>query len=135
LSAICAAIEFGIQPLLFKDANGVPLYSFYPLSVALTAMMIGHLPFAGIAEAVVTGGVVAYLQRADPALLRISAPRDVAEEVAAPARGGRSWRKLLIGLVVLALLSPLGLLASGTAWGEWGSDEVGVEQIGYHLRS
>jgi cobalt/nickel transport system permease protein len=134
ISAICAAIEFGIQPLLFKDANGVPLYSFYPLSVALPAMMIGHLTFAGIAEAVVTGGVVAYLQRADPALLRISAPRDVAEEVAAPTTVGRSWRPLVIGLVVLALLSPLGLLASGTAWGEWGSGEVGVEQIGYHLR-
>lgn len=135
LAAIAAAIEFGIQPLLFKDASGVPLYSFYPLSVALPAMMIGHLTFAGIAEAVITGGVVAYLQRADPALLRISAPRDLAEEGAIPAPSGRSWRPLAIGLVVLALLSPLGLLASGTAWGEWGADEVGAEQIGYHLRS
>ena len=25
-------------------------------------------------------------------------------------------------------------IASGTAWGEWGADEVGAEQIGFHLR-
>jgi len=25
---------------------------------------------------------------------------------------------------VLALLSPLGLLAAGTAWGEWGADQI-----------
>ncbi len=30
--------------------------------------------------------------------------------------------KLWIGLVVLGLLSPIGLLASGDAWGEWGND-------------
>ena len=31
--------------------------------------------------------------------------------------------KLWLGLGILAFLSPLGLLASGTAWGEWGADE------------
>ncbi len=31
--------------------------------------------------------------------------------------------KLWLGLGMLALLSPLGLLASGTAWGEWGAGE------------
>ncbi len=38
--------------------------------------------------------------------------------------------KLWIGLGVLALLSPLGLLASGTAWGEWGADEFS-DMLGY----
>ncbi|MFQ6101892.1 MAG: PDGLE domain-containing protein [Anaerolineae bacterium] len=38
--------------------------------------------------------------------------------------------KLWIGLGILALLSPLGLLASGTAWGEWGSDEFS-DMLGY----
>jgi len=37
-------------------------------------MMIGHLTFAGLAELVVSGGVVAYLQRADPVLLKLTAP-------------------------------------------------------------
>ena len=30
---------------------------------------------------------------------------------------------LWIGLGILAILSPLGLLASGDAWGEWGAEE------------
>ncbi len=38
--------------------------------------------------------------------------------------------KLWIGLGVLALLSPLGLLASGTAWGEWGAEEFS-DMLGY----
>ena len=69
-SALMAAIEFGIQPALFHTANGTPLYAPYPLSIAIPAMMIGHLTFAGLAEAVITAGLVAYLQVADPALLR-----------------------------------------------------------------
>src|SRR5215510_7716411 len=42
-AALCAAIEFGIQPVFFRDAAGAPLYCPYPLSVAIPAMMIGHL--------------------------------------------------------------------------------------------
>ena len=38
--------------------------------------------------------------------------------------------KLWIVLGVLVLLSPLGLLASGTAWGEWGADEFS-DMLGY----
>ncbi len=37
---------------------------------------------------------------------------------------------LYIGMAVLILLTPLGLLASGTAFGEWGSDEL-KETLGY----
>ncbi len=33
-------------------------------------------------------------------------------------------RKVWIPLAVLVALTPLGLLASGTAWGEWGTDEI-----------
>ena len=42
----------------------------------------------------------------------------------------RGINKLWIGLGILALLSPLGLLASGTAWGEWGADEFS-DMLGY----
>ncbi len=133
VAAFLAAIEFGIQPLLFKDASGVPLYSFYPLSVAIPAMALGHLTFAGIAEAVVTGGVVAYLQRADPSLLKTTAP-DASDAGMVPTKGRAGWKPLAVGLLLLAVLSPLGLLATGTAWGEWGADEVAAEQMGYYLR-
>ncbi len=30
--------------------------------------------------------------------------------------------KLLIGLAILGVLTPIGLLASGDAWGEWGKE-------------
>jgi len=73
-AALCAAIELGLQPEFFKSASGAPLYAPYPLSIAVPAIMIGHLTFAGLAELVVTGGIVAYLQRANPSLLRLTAP-------------------------------------------------------------
>src|SRR5215472_1264998 len=69
-SALIAAVEFGIQPQLFHDASGTPLYAPYSLRVAIPAMMIGHLTLAGLAEAAITGGMISYLQRADLALLR-----------------------------------------------------------------
>lgn len=36
----------------------------------------------------------------------------------------RRYRKAWLSLAILVALSPLGLLASGTAWGEWGTDEI-----------
>jgi cobalt/nickel transport system permease protein len=116
LAALAAAIEFGIQPLLFHDASGSPLYAPYPLRIAIPAMMIGHLTVAGLAELVISAGVVAYLQKADPALLRTTAPR-AADEATAPAP--TSLKPLWIALACLMVLTPLGILAAGAAWGEW----------------
>jgi cobalt/nickel transport system permease protein len=123
-----AGCEFGVQPLLFHDASGAPLYAPYPLSVAIPAMMLAHLTLAGAAEAILTGGIVAYLQRANPALLQstamsANAPAPAADQVAA-AGGWRGTRPLWVGLGVLMVLSPLGLVASGVAWGEWGTDDL-----------
>lgn len=36
----------------------------------------------------------------------------------------KTIRKLWIGIIILCVLAPLGLLASGTAWGEWGSEQL-----------
>ncbi len=88
VAALVAAIEFGVQPMLFHTDAGVPLYAPYPLEIAIPAMMIGHLSVAGIAEALVSGGLISWLQRAEPALLRATAT------VATPqagAGGGASW--------------------------------------------
>lgn len=117
LAALLTAFEFGIQPMLFSDANGSPLYAPYPLSVAVPAMMLGHITFAGLAELVISGGLVAYLQRSHPELLGRTLPEALAEQ--AP----RSARSLWLGLAGLMILSPLGLLAAGTAWGEWGAED------------
>lgn len=116
VAALAAAVEFGIQPLLFHDASGAPLYAPYPLHIAIPAMMIGHLTVAGLAELVISAGVVAYLQRADPGLLRNTAPGATAE---ARTNGWTSTKPLWIALAALMVLTPLGILAAGSAWGEW----------------
>ncbi|HYA60480.1 MAG TPA: PDGLE domain-containing protein [Candidatus Acidoferrum sp.] len=42
----------------------------------------------------------------------------------------RVLKRLLIVLVVLIILAPLGLLASGTAFGEWSADDI-QKLVGY----
>ena len=42
-AALATAVELGLQPLLYHDASGAPLYCPYPLGIAVPAMMIGHL--------------------------------------------------------------------------------------------
>jgi len=112
-AALITAIEFGLQPMLFHDAAGTPLYAPYSLAIAVPAMMIGHLTFAGFAEFLVSAGVVSYLQRTDPGLLAREAPgADIGL-----ATG--SLKRLWAGLAILMILTPLGLLAVGSAWGEW----------------
>lgn len=124
-SALVAAIEFGLQPMFFRDASGAPLYCPYPLGVAVPVMMLGHLTIAGIAEFVLTGGVVAFLQRTDVALLAGTAGSHVRSNPnAAGAAVPGSLRPLWAALGVLLVLTPLGLLAGGAAWGEWSASEM-----------
>jgi len=116
VSALFAAIEFGIQPLLYRDASGAPLYCPYPLSISIPAMMIGHLTVAGLAELFVSAGVVAFLQQSDPSLLRATSGL---QGIEASPSGSRALRPLWAALGVLMILTPLGILAGGAAWGEW----------------
>ena len=129
-SALCAAVEFGIQPMFFKDASGAPLYAPYPLKIAVPAMMIGHLTFAGLAELVLSAGVVAYFQRTNPVLLRQTASANLAAGPGA-ASGESVWhalRPLWVALALLMVLTPLGILAAGTAWGEWNAGDFATAQ-------
>ena len=142
VAALCAAIEFGIQPLLFHDASGAPLYAPYPLRIAIPAMMLGHLTLAGLAELVISSGMVAYLQRTDPGLLRLTAPdapvsddrsltvaaRTVAARTVA-VRQMPTARKLWLALAALLILTPLGILAVGSAWGEWSARDFSDPQM------
>jgi cobalt/nickel transport system permease protein len=131
-SAFCAAVEFGIQPLFFKDPSGAPLYAPYSLSISIPAMMIGHLTFAGLAELVLSAGVVAYFQRTNPTLLKLTAPGSLADDVElAATESPGMWptvRPLWIGLALLMVLTPLGILAAGTAWGEWSARDFSSRQ-------
>jgi cobalt/nickel transport system permease protein len=122
VAALIAGIEFGIQPLLFKSASGQPLYSPYPLSVSIPAMTIPHLLVAGVVEALFTVLILVYIKKVSPGTIY---------------EGAKKKTKAVYGLIAaLILLTPLGLLAAGTAWGEWGTDEIsgvlsGGSALGY----
>ena len=118
-AALCAALEFGIQPLLFTDAAGNALYCPYPISVAVPAMLLGHLTVAGLAEAGFTVGILAFLRSTVPSFgLTEGAASD---DKAVPA---------LALMCCLIAATPLGLLATGDAWGEWGLEDL-AEMVGY----
>jgi cobalt/nickel transport system permease protein len=133
VAAFCAAVEFGIQPLFFRDASGAPLYAPYPLHIAIPAMMIGHLTLAGLAELVISSGMVAWLQRTDPALLRMTAPDAPAggelQPVSPPDRHRPVTRKLWLALAALLILTPIGMIAAGSAWGEWTASDFADPQV------
>lgn len=123
VAAFLTSLELGIQPLLFHDAAGHALYFPYPVQVALPAMMIGHLTVAGFVEAAVTGLVITWLQRSNPQIL----------ETIGSVRGAasRTLRIAWIGIFFLVVLTPAGLFAPGTAWGEWSRTELERLGLGY----
>src|SRR3954471_6436931 len=100
-AALCAAVEFGLQPVLFHSADGTPLYAPFGLAQTIPAMALAHLTVAGGVEAALTLGVVAYLQRANVPLLRIN-------HDGAPAPRRPAWRWALLGIAGLVALTPLG---------------------------
>lgn len=123
VAALLTALELGIQPMLFHDAAGHALYFPYGLEISISAMLGGHLTIAGAIEALVTGLVFAWLQRANPQLLEaFGNATTTTVKVSRWAWGG------LIGLIAL---TPIGLLAPGTAWGEWGREELARLGLGY----
>ncbi|MFN8482064.1 MAG: cobalt transporter CbiM [Anaerolineae bacterium] len=119
LAAGLAGVFFGMQPLLFHTADGTPLYAPFPLSLSVPAMLIPHMLLASVIEGAVTAGILLFLQRTNPGVLQVNDP--------APADGGGriNLRPLWIGVAALVVLSPIGLLAGGSAWGEWAADEIG----------
>ena len=180
-AALCAAVEFGLQPELFTTADGTPLYAPFHLAQTIPAMALAHLTVAGGVEAALTAGVVAYLQRNNLPVLRINRgalpPRErgvggggepalaepgsgagsgggggemepalaepgsgvgagmdpapaEAELVGAGARSRSPWKWAVTGIVGLALITPLGLLASGGAFGEDAPGDLNVGRYG-----
>lgn len=116
VAAFFAAVEFGLQPLLFKDSLGNALYCPYDLSVSIPAMMIPHLAVAGFVEAIFTVVVFAFVRKTAPDLLF--------ENIKTGAAEAKSHIPVFALVAILVAATPLGLLATGTAWGEWGADEI-----------
>jgi cobalt/nickel transport system permease protein len=122
-AAFVTAVEFGIQPMFFHDGRGVPLYAPYGLGVAIPAMMIGHLTIAGVAEGVIAAGLVKYLQASDPALLHRTSGLTPDMTAAYQPLAQNALRRLWMTVALFLLLTPIGVLTAGTAWGEWRASE------------
>jgi cobalt/nickel transport system permease protein len=128
-AALCAAIEFGLQPVLFKAADGTPLYAPFHLAQTIPTMALAHLTVAGGVELVLTAGVVAYLQRANLPIMRIN-HRGIAEteeELVSTDRPRHRWA--VIGLATMVVLTPLGLLAPGGAFGEGAPEDLDLQHL------
>lgn len=108
-AALSTAIMFGLQYEWFKAVDGTPLYFPLSLKVAVTVMMTEHLALAGPVEGIVTALGLTFVARSYPELLKD-------EPV--------GYSKLWWALGALIILCPLGLIATGTAFGEWGLDEL-----------
>lgn len=110
VAALFAAVELGVQPILFKDFSGLPLYCPYGLAISIPAMMIPHLLVIGILEGIITVGAYSYIKKASPDVIY---------------KGKVCKIKFLYAIIgILILATPLGLLANGTAWGEGGLEEI-----------
>ncbi len=139
-AALVAAVEFGVQPIFFTDANGQALYCPYSLNVAIPAMAIGHLTLFGMAEAIFSVAVYAFVRNAAPdfalneALFKTSDENDENDASEQEKATRKGWGAIYCLLAILIAASPLGLLAEGTAWGEWGAEEIAaVENNGQAL--
>jgi len=121
VASFFAAVEFGIQPLLFTDSTGQALYCPYPLGISIPAMMIGHLTIFGLAEVIFTVFVLSYLKKTSPSIL---------SENQSQNSGGKAIYALA---AVLIVFTPLGLLAEGTAWGEWDPEELADQDFLGHI--
>lgn len=133
VAALCAAIEFGIQPALFHNAAGQALYCPYPLSVSIPAMLIPHLLVAGVVEALATVLIYLFVKNAAPDFIYKPLGKQ------ADAEKKSKLAPVYILIAILCVATPIGLLAGsgegwlsqfGDAWGEWGAEDLG-EMIGY----
>ncbi|GIM28095.1 cobalt transporter CbiM [Clostridium polyendosporum] len=114
-AAFLAAIEFGIQPILFKSILGFPIYCPYPLKVTIPSMLVPHLLVAGVVEGIITAGVYMYVRKLSPEVIYRKHESENSQ---------LRLRPIYALIATMIILCPLGLLASGTAWGEWSVEEL-----------
>ncbi len=63
LAAFLTALQLGLQPILHRGIEGRPLYSPFPLTVTIPAIMIEHITLFGFVEAAITVLVLVYVRR------------------------------------------------------------------------
>ncbi|OFI07032.1 fused nickel transport protein NikMN [Clostridium acetireducens DSM 10703] len=110
IAAFLTALELGIQPILFKDISGLPLYCPYSLSTSIPAMVIPHMAVAGFLEAIITTVVYIYVKK----ILSNNIYKGY----------NLNTKSIYVFITFIITACPIGLLASGDAWGEWGVEEI-----------
>ena len=113
-AAFLAGVELGLQPLIASEA-GQSLYNPYGLSITVPAMLGAHLLVAGWVEAFFTVVIYRFVKQVAPTELYTPSTVNTTSFV----------KKIRWVLLTLIVLSPLGLLADGTAFGEWSTEELG----------
>ena len=111
IAAFLVAIELGIQPLIAKDQFNNPLYNPYPLSITIPAMVGAHV-IIGIVESIFTVSVYKIVNKTS---FNMENNKKESFIYNTKIKIRRFYK--IIG--VLIFLCPIGLIASGTAWGEW----------------
>jgi cobalt/nickel transport system permease protein len=66
VAAVVTSIEFGIQPLIARGADGRPLYAPYPLSIAIPAMAVEHMILFSIVEGIIAVLLLKYFLKHEP---------------------------------------------------------------------
>lgn len=120
-ASLTTATMLGVQPWLFHDETGRALYFPLAANIAVPAMALIHLMVASPVEAAVTGMAVGFLAARRP-------------ELFGDERAGDQRNVVFVAFLALIALTPLGLLASGDAWGEWNNDTL-REMAGYLPRA
>lgn len=113
VAAFLTAVELGIQPIIATQ-GGEPLYNPYGLAVTIPAMMVTHLTIAGAVEVFFTYVIYRFVNQVAPQELYTPTSVNTTSFV----------KKIRYVLIALVVLSPLGLLAEGTAFGEWSAEEL-----------
>jgi cobalt/nickel transport system permease protein len=93
-------------------------------------MMIPHLLVAGVVEAIFTVAVFAFVRKTSPDMIfdNLKAGNEVQTK--------KKHIPVFALVAALIVATPLGLLATAPAWGEWGADEIaevvtGGSALGY----
>jgi cobalt/nickel transport system permease protein len=112
-AALAVGIELGLQPILFHNAHGQPLYSPYTLGVAVPAMLLAHVFGASLVEGLITALAFAYLQKSHPeyltSLRTVVAGPGISEGQAAKRP---LWQSYLFGVgATLVVLFIIGLIS------------------------
>lgn len=122
-AALASSTLLGLQPVLFLDSQGLPMYNPYPLSITIPTMMGIHLLIVGVVEGVVTTSIYQFIRQSQNKITFPSLQKQIKM---------KRFRQLILALL---LLSPIGLVASGTTWGEWNLSELTQSLKQHHLHA